>query len=359
MPLLNRASLFFAVVAGVGACGEGRVAVPVVTLPATPDTLVAPFTLVTAAAALGEGRWAVLAPDQELVAIVDFRAGSVDTLGGGRHRAYRNPLTVFAAHDALYVSDWGLRRVTVWDRAGRLTDSFPAFASLRGAMPTAADRQGSLYSKVPPRGRTAAFDSAAVVRTPPDGSMPDTVAALAPLDMVEVSGERGSRLERRILSGEDVWGVRPDGAVWVARVRENRVSWFTTDGRRRDGPLLPDRVLPVTQRDRDQFLEEFPPALRSTARKLPFAAIKPAFVAGMTAGDGTVWLERSRAEADTAQQYQVIDSIGQLIRTVHIPGWGRLRAVGSDAALVAEPLNGRVLLLQFGLGAGSAEPNVP
>jgi len=355
MRSLGRVTTLLALAAATGACGEGRLDLPIAVLTPARDTIAVPFTIVTAAAWLGGGRWAVLAPNEDVVALIDFARGSVDTLGGRRHPAYHNPLNIFAANETLYVSDWGLRRVTAWDPTGRLLDSFPAFAALRGALPQAADGAGRFYSKVPPRGGAALADSTAVVRTAPDRQGGDTIAPLAPLDMVEVQSERGVRLERRILSGEDVWGVRSDGAVWVARVGQNRVTWYAPDGQQRDGPLLPDRVLPVTQVDRDQFLEGFPPALRSTAGKLPFAAIKPAFVAGITTADGEVWLERSRAQADTMQQYQVIDSAGQLVTAVHIPGWGRVRAVGKDAALVAEPSDDKVLLLQFEVPARQPE----
>ena len=355
MTFPSRVILLLALAAGAGACGEGRADLPVLVLAPASDSILVPFTIVTQATWLGDARWAVLAPNEDLVALVDFAEGSVDTLGGRRHPAYRNPLTLFAINDTLYVSDWGLRRVTAWDQSGRLLDSFPAFADLRGALPQAGDGAGRFYSKLPPRGRSGIHDSAAVVRTVLDRQSGDTIAKLAPLDIIEVRGDRGVRFERRVMSGEDAWGVRLDGAVWVARVGQNRVTWFTPDGRKRDGPLLPDRLLPVTQVDRDQFLQEFPPALRGTARKLPFAAIKPAFVAGFTAADGAVWLERSRATADTMQQYQVIDSTGQLVAAVHIPGWGRLRAVGLDAALVAEPSDGRTLLLEFELRAPASE----
>ena len=350
-----RVVLFLALAGSAWACGEGRADLPVLVLTPVSDSIFLPFTIVTKATWLGEARWAVLAPNEDLVALVDFAEGSVDTLGGRRHPAYHNPLTLFTANATLYVSDWGLRRVTAWDHSGRLLNSFPAFADLRGALPQAGDGAGRFYSKLPPRGRVGTQDSAAVVRTAPERQSSDTVAKLAPPDMVEVRGDRGVRFERRIMAGEDTWGVRADGAVWVARVGQNRVTWFAPDGQKRDGSLLPDRLLPVTQVDRDQFLQEFPPALRSTARKLPFAAIKPAFVAGLTAANGDVWLERSRAPVDTMQQYQVIDSTGQLVAAVHIPGWGRLRAVGMDAALVAEPSDGRTLLLEFELRGPTRE----
>ena len=47
---------------------------------------------------------------------------------------------------------------------------------------------------------------------------------------------------------------------------------------------LPDRVLEVTQYDRELFYRKFPPELRATAERLPFAAVKPPFEARTRAG---------------------------------------------------------------------------
>ena len=69
--------------------------------------------------------------------------------------------------------------------------------------------------------------------------------------------------------------------MWVARVTENRVDWRSPDGEWDEGDALPDRVLEVTQYDRELFYRKFPPELRATAEQLPFAAVKPPFEAGL------------------------------------------------------------------------------
>ncbi len=337
-------------IGALAACGDGRPDVAVVTLAPAKDTLHLPYPVITHAVPLGPQRWAVLAANEELVALIDIARQDVDTLGGAGHPAYRNPLALFGWDTLLYVSDWGLRRVTAWDHNGRLADSLPAIDALRGALPAASDALGRLYVELPPhsgRDGRGNLDSAAVVRVDADGQTIDTIARLAPLDMVQVEGEHGPRFERRVLSGEDAWGVRPDGAVWIARVGQNRVTWYEPagDGRPRRGALLPDRLLPVTEADRDAFLNQFPRAMRSVALKLPFAAIKPPFVAGFTADDGRVWLERSRAAADADRQYHIIDSTGALAQVVHLPGWARILAVAEGTALAFETTErgGRVM----------------
>ena len=151
-----------------------------------------------------------------------------------------------------------------------------------------------------------------------------------------MAGDAGRRFEPRALSGTDHWGVLPDGSLWVARVYENRVDWRGPDGTWVEGDPLPDRVLEVTQYDRELFYRKFPPELRATAEQLPFAAVKPPFEAGFTSPAGTVWLEKSRAPADSSRRYHEVDRAGHLVREIRVPGTGRIVAVGAEQALVAE-----------------------
>jgi hypothetical protein len=92
----------------------------------------------------------------------------------------------------------------------------------------------------------------------------------------------------------------------------------------------------VTQYDRELFYRKFPPELRATAEQLPFAAVKPPFEAGFTSPAGTVWLEKSRAPADSSRRYHEVDRAGHLMREIRVSGAGRIVAVGAEQALVAE-----------------------
>lgn len=325
----------------LAACSNGRPAAPIVELTRTNDTVPSPYAEIADGEWLGDDRWAVVAPLDVTVGIVEPDAAKLSALVAEASARMRNPATVFRAGDSLYVGDWGLRRTTVWTLSGRLTRSIEVPAAARGALPQARDAAGYFYAEVPPRARADGSgnrDSAAVIRETPGTQRIDTVGRLAPLDLAEVESDAGRRFERRVFSGTDRWGVLPDGSLWIARVYENRVDWRNPDGKWTEGEPLPDRVLEVTRYDRELFLRKFPPELRTTAERLPFAAVKPPFEAGFTAPSGDIWLEKSRAPTDSARRYHVVNRQGKLLREVRLPGAGRIVAVGDSAVLVAERL---------------------
>ena len=227
------------------------------------------------------------------------------------------------AGDSLYVGDWGLRRTSIWSADGHLVRSIPAADVARGALPEGRDQGGRFYLELAaPAGTDGSGnrDSAAVVVADPGITHVDTLARLAPLDLAEVIGEAGRRFERRVFSGTDHWGVLADGSLWVARVYHNRVDVRSPDGRWTKGQSLPDRVLEVTRFDRELFFRKFPPELRATAERLPFAPVKPPFEAAITDPAGNIWLEKSRAPADSSRRYHVTDRQGRLLLQVGCPG---------------------------------------
>ena len=333
------------------ACGQ-KASAPVVRLGTAADTVPSSYAEVSEGVWLGGDRWAVLAPVDQAVGVVDFAARKVAPLAGASSKELRNPSALFRAGDTLYVSDWGLRRTTLWGLDGRFVRSIPPADALRGVLARARDGAGRFYFEVSPHPGSVGQgnrDSAAVVRTGPRLERPDTLIRLAPLDIAEVQSDAGQRFERRIFSGADSWGVLPDGSLWVARVYDNRVDWRDPKGAWTRGEPLPDRVLEVTRYDRELFLRRFPPELRSTAEQLPFAPVKPPFEAAFTALSGEVWLEKSRAPADSVRRYHVVARQGHLTREIHLPGRGRIIATGSRAVLAAEPSRDGVRLLRLAL----------
>jgi hypothetical protein len=334
----------------LAACGDSSPPLTVLELTAGPDTVSTGYAEVADGEWLGERRWAVVAPLDVTVGIVDLGGRELTPLGGEGTREIRNPSTVFLAGDTLHVGDWGLRRVSLWTRQGSLARVEPAPERLRGALPQARDAAGRWYAELQPapgRDGSGNRDSAAVVSATPGFERLDTVAQLAPLDLAEVLGDAGRRFEPRALSGEDLWGVVPDGSIWVARVFENRVDWRSPEGEWEEGDALPDRVLEVTQYDRELFYRKFPPELRATAERLPFAAVKPPFEAALTAPGGTVWLEKSRAPVDSTRRYHEVGRDGRLIREIRVPGPGRIVAVGPEHVLVAERVTDGTRFIDF------------
>jgi hypothetical protein len=329
------------------------------TLTPAGDTVLTNYSEVTEAAWLGGDRWAVAVPSEGVVAIVDFARRRAVPLSGDRSKEFRNPSTVFVAEDTLYVGDWGLRRLTLWILRGRLVRSIPAPSAVRGMLPRTRDTSGWFYVELSPRpgpDGSGNRDSAAVVRVDSGFAKVDTIARLAPLDIAEVVGDAGRRFERRVFSGMDRWGVLPDGTLWVARVYDNRVDWRAPNGHWTRGQSLPDRVLEVTRYDRELFLRKFPRELRRTAQELPFAPLKPPFEAGFSSSRGDVWLEKSRAPADSSRRYHVVDRRGQLVREVRLPGQGRILALGNRKAMVEEPTPDGIRLLSIPVPSDSLTP---
>lgn len=337
------------------ACGEKPAPAPVVTLSPARDTIQTEFTDLTSGAWLGGSRWAVLAPPDEHVGVADVGTRKLAELAVGKAaKELKNPSTLFRAGDTLYVGDWGLRRISKWTLDGKFAGAVPTTNAVRGALPSARDAAGRFYLELRPRpgpDGSGNRDSAAVIRAPAALDRADTAALLAPFDIAKVTSDAGERFERRVFSGADVWGVLPDGSLWVGRVYDNRVDWRDPQGKWRRGDPLPDRVLEVTRYDRELFVRRFPPELRATAEQLPFAPVKPPFEAGLTSPGGEAWLEKSRAPVDSSRRYQVIDRQGKLRAEVRVPGPGRIVALSPNAALVAEPSRDGMRLLRFDLPA--------
>jgi hypothetical protein len=281
----------------------------------------------------------VLSPADQRVVILDFTTRTVNDLGRDAKNPYQGPFALFTMGDSMYVSDWALRRVTIWTLAGRFVGAVPGPETTRGTLPRARDGDGNWYVQLnPPPGSDGSGkrDSARVLRLSPDFARTDTVLSLSPLDLAEVDGDAGRRFERRVFSGEDDWGVLADRSLWVARVYANRVDWIGPDGTAQKGPALRDKVFTITPADREDFLRHFPSELRPAAEKVPFSPVKPPFERAFTGGDHDVWLEKSRVIPDTVRRYQVIGRNGRLLESVSFNGYGKVLATSPSAVLVRD-----------------------
>lgn len=343
------------------ACGPGRAVAPVeeaLSLPS--DTLEAGWGQLPLAAPLGSGRWVVVAADWDAAVIADFTARRIDPLGGARQKAYLHPYRVFVAADTIYLADWGMRRSTVWNAAGALIDSIPAADALRGALASAKDAAGQLYFEAKPdpgRDGGGNADSAALVRAPRSLARFDTLARLAPLDLKEMRREQNNRFERLILSGNDLWGVWPDGTIWIVRLLRNQLITRNSAGKLTRGPELPDPVYEVTQADRDRYLQGFPADVRPKETDFPWALIHPPFLSAFMAPGETIWLEKSRPVRDSLRRIQVLDRVGDLQRVFKLSGEARPIAVGQEAVLVAEQFAGGIRLMQVRIPAAAPPPD--
>src|SRR5919107_1711351 len=129
----------------LAACGASKPNAPVLEVAVNGDTVVVPYGDVTEAAWLGQERWAVIAPAEESVGIVDAHQRTSSPVGGRTFRELRNPSNVFVAQDTLYIGDWGRRRLTLWAPPHHLARAIPAPAVTRGTLPRARDAAGRYY----------------------------------------------------------------------------------------------------------------------------------------------------------------------------------------------------------------------
>jgi hypothetical protein len=341
-------------------CGGGPREPAEESLPLASDSLEAEWADLPVAAALRDGRWAIVSGGWDAAVIADFAAGTRAPLGGPRQQAYLHPFLVFTAGDSIYLGDWGKRRTTVWSLDGRLVDSVPVVDALRGAFVRGRDAAGNFYFQVDPapgRDGSGNQDSSAIVRSPPTRDRFDTLAYLTPRELARVTREGVTRFEQRIFSGNDYWGLWPDGTVWVARRFRNQLTTVDPRGTVTRGPLLPDPVYEVTPTDRERFLLGYPIDVRPNETDLAWALVFPPFFAAYTAPDGTVWLEKSKPALDSLRRLHVLDRGGNLQRVLLLHGDARLLAVGAGKLLVGEQFAGGVRLMEVRIPAEPSTGN--
>ena len=345
-------------------CGGGAGPGPVEEiLPAPSDTILTQWTEFPLATAVGS-RWIVVSADWDVARLADLEPRSLDPLGGPTQTAYLHPFHVFTFRDTVYLADWGKRRTTVWDTQGRLADSIAVADGLRGAYVRARDAAGQLYFQVDPEPRrdgSGNRDSAAIVRAPRSLARFDTVARLAPVELVEMRRENVLRFEQPVFSGSDLWGVWPDGTVWIMRRFRNQLESVDPrgGGRRTRGPPLPDPVYEVTEADRELHLRSYPPDLRPKETDMAWAVLFPPFAAAFAGPDGSIWLEKTKPAADTIRRIQVLDRAGTLRRVLLLRGQGRLVAVGPEQLLIAVRFPEGIRLMGIRVPLPAASPPSP
>jgi hypothetical protein len=168
--------------------------------------------------------------------------------------------------------------------------------------------------------------------------------------------ENTRRFDKRALSGTDLWGVRPDGTVWIAKVDHNRLVTIDPHGVTTSGPELPDPVFEVTQADRDRYLQGFPADVRPNETDIPFALVLPPFVGAFGGPGSTVWLEKSKPVLDSVRKIQVLDRAGVLQRVLLLHGQARLLGVGEESLLIAEQFAKGIRLMQVRIPGGVTRP---
>ena len=343
------------------ACGPGRAQVPPdEMLPFGSDTILTHWSELPLAAT-SQSRFVVVSADWDSASFTNFAGHALESLGGAKQHAYPHPFQVFASRDTVYLADWGKRHTTVWTPDGKLVDSLPVADALRGTYVRGRDAAGNWYFQVDPvpgKDGSGNQDSAAIVRAPHNLTRFDTVARLTPLELAQVRRDNQTRFERRVFSGNDFWGVWPDGTVWIARRFANQLETVSPQGKVAHGLGLPDPVFEITGPDRMEYLHSYPEEVRPKEMDVAWAIIHPPFYAAHAAPDGSVWLEKSKPAADSLRKIHVLDRSGALARVLVIKGQGRLLAVGADHLLLGERSPDGVRLIQVRIPS-ALSPSAP
>lgn len=337
-----------------------------------------PFTQIDGIRELSEGRVVLLDRRDALVVVVDLGAGTFRQIGrtGAGPKEYEIPGKLFAlpsGRSAVRDDGNGERIMSI--NADGTPGPFIDYAAARDAtgagrglgrpIPVASDTLGRFYyrtsaMRIRADGTTELTDSSAIERLDLTRNRRDTVAFIREEPGFARQLGRGATTvvarpstTIRPLAASDQWAVAPDGRIAVVSVDPYRVTYFN-DGGRLDGPVIPFDRFPVTQKDKDEWLERSQAPQRTivmTSKTGPAQAVMtrgpaagrpaewptyfPPFVdAPLFAPDGRLWIRRVTS-ATVATTYEVMDGGGRLAQRVVLPMQSRVVGFGAQSIYVA------------------------
>jgi hypothetical protein len=317
--------------------------------------LPATFAQVSNVVELADGRVAFADTRDRLFLTGDLKSGKVDTIGArvdsmprdAAASVYKFPGWV--AHlggDTLVLVDFAAVRTTLWNEHGQPLASLvippvggetPVLSYDRSGFGYKTDYQAILGGGEP--GRSLRPDSVAVLRIQLASGRTDTVANLAAPEFGDAKfGEQGEQVAK-IFSPNDLFGVLPDGRVWVARGRENRVDWRGPGGIWIRGKSHNYDKLPVTDADKAKVIARIREHGKgrglpdSIHLEWPFADHKPPFESAMGSPAGEVWLQRPQPADAKDLIYDVFGPDGGWKRAVVFPAGVTLAGFGGGGAI--------------------------
>lgn len=348
---LSTRGLALALALPLAACGEAKS--PLVVLDQPEATLGRSFQQVSNVVELSDGRIALAELRDRTFLFADFATGEATPVGvhadtiarpdsaPGLHKYPGYVLPLWG--DTIGLVDFAAERTTLWNERG------DPLGVLGGRMvggqnqPLHYDARRNGYKEdvrgvlggLEP-GDEVKFDSLNVLRIAPGDTVADTVARLKlPVWGRGRFGEQ-TKIVSTIFSGRDLFGVLPDGSIWVARASDNSVDWRSPAGEWTRGPSRSYTRIAVSQQEKDIFLERLRQQMAQMGApagielSYPFADEKPPFAAGSTNPAGEVWLQRSRAFEDSVPVFDVVGRDGARTRTVQLPRSASLAGFGRD-----------------------------
>lgn len=327
-------------------------AAPVVVLDQPEAMLPRAFQQVSNVVELGDGRVALAELKDKTFVVADFGSDALTLIGEhvdsippedpapGKHKLPGYVLRF--GGDTLGLVDFAAERTTLWTAAGGYLGILPGRGVGGYNQPLVYDGRRAGYKEdirsvlggLEP-GQELGFDSLNVLRVTPGDTVADTVAKLKlPVWGRGQFGEQ-TKIVSTIFSGRDLFGVLPDGSVWVARAANNAVDWRAPGGEWTRGPARDYAKVAVSQAEKDVFLERLRGQMAQMGAPAgielayPFADEKPPFLAGQTDPAGFVWLQRARAFEDSVPVWDVVGRDGRQVRTVQLPRGATLAGFGA------------------------------
>lgn len=339
----------------VSACG-GEAATPITVLDQPEKTLDRTFQQISNVIELRDGRIALAELKDKTFLFADMNSGEImpigehaDTIRKGEAAPGKHKLPGFVMRfpgDTVALIDFAAERTTLWNEKGEFLEVLPGGGVGGYNQPLSYDNAGNGYKEdirtvlggLDP-GQEVNFDSLALMRIARGSTTADTIARLKlPLWGQGQFGEQ-QKIVSTIFSGRDLFGVLPDGSLWIARTSNNAVDWRSPDGTWTKGPARKFETIPVPQEEKDEFLEKLRTQMAQMGAPAgielmyPFADTKPPFSAGVTDVSGQVWLQRSRPWRDSVTVWDVVGRDGKGIRTVQFPRGSSLAGFGPEGRL--------------------------
>jgi hypothetical protein len=289
--------------------------------------------------------------------IGSFVDGSVDTVGLRTDSlAEGSPTSVYkfagwVAHlagDTVALVDFAAIRTTLWNEQGQPLAPLE-LPPVGGATPVLAyDHQGfgyksdftSVLGTPEPGGVVRSGDSVPVLRIRLASGRVDTVGHLSPPVLGDARFGEETRQVATIFGPNDMFGALPDGRLWIARARENRLEWRGPGGVWIRGKPRRFDAVPVTDADRARVLDrirmqasgQLPQGIELS---WPFAEHKPPFDNAVASPAGEVWFQRSRPLDGTEFVYDVFGPDAEWTRAVRLPANTALAGFGENGAIYA------------------------
>jgi len=258
---------------------------------------------------------------------------------------FRSMGAVWPLGDSLFVADWRLIRVTVFDRDGVFARSFQVSLPEEGSFPLTRGvfAPGALLVEMglpdAELGQGLIRDSLRLISYTLEGEP-------GPLMGVYVGSERYMHVEQDFVAtmsrpfGLEAQRVAGGDRVWFGSSDTYEILGFAADGSLTQIIRRPVPNEPVTADDRagqqaeiDERAEEASAMWRKMYESMTFPETKPAYGRFVLDRAGHLWVSEPEPDSEVAQAWNVFASDGTWLGTTHTPAGMRVLEIGPDYVL--------------------------